>query len=320
MSIQREKSESRFFQGFNDCREISSEMKLKAASYVTLIKPYIMLLVTLTGATSLVLEGSLLQQGWPNGTVRFGMILLALLLTGGSANAFNMYLERDIDAKMSRTREKRPLPLGLIKPRNALIFAIVLGIIGMTIFAISFNLLSAGLALSTILFYSFFYTIYLKPRTPYNIVIGGAAGSMAPVIAWAAVTNSLAPTSLLLSSIIFLWTPPHFWALALYMRSDYELVGYPMMPLACGERTTARQILIYVVALVILSAACIWLGAGILYAVIAASAGGILIYRAIRLVESKKDDLARAMFRYSIVYLLSIFIGLMIDSAIKISF
>lgn len=295
-------------------------MKFKTASYVTLMKPYIMLLVLLTGATSLVLEGSLLQQGWPVGILRFGLILLALLLTGGSANAFNMYLERDIDARMSRTRDKRPLPQGLIKPKRALIFAIAIGVIGVAIFAIAFNLLSAVLALGTILFYSFFYTIYLKPRTPYNIVIGGAAGSMAPIIAWAAVTESLAPAPLLLSAIIFLWTPPHFWALALYMRNDYELVGYPMMPLARGERTTARHILFYVIALVILSAACIWLGAGIIYASIAALAGGILIYRAIRLIESKKDDLSRALFRYSIVYLLSIFIGLMLDSAIKISF
>jgi heme o synthase len=295
-------------------------MKFKAGSYIALMKPYIMLLVTFTGATSLVLEGSLLQQGWPVGIFRLVLILLALLLTGGSANAFNMYLERDIDARMSRTRDKRPLPQGLIEPRNALIFAIVIGLIGVAIFAISFNLLSAGLALATILFYSFFYTIYLKPRTPYNIVIGGAAGSMAPIIAWAAVTESLAPTPLLLSAIIFLWTPPHFWALALYMRNDYELVGYPMMPLVRGERATARQILFYVIALVILSAACIRLGAGILYAVIAALAGGILIYRAIRLIESKKDDLSRALFRYSIVYLLLIFVSLMLDSAIKISF
>jgi heme o synthase len=291
-------------------------MKIKA--YLSLMKPRIMLLVLLTGAASLVVNGSLIQLGWPDGTSRFALILLALLLTGGSANAFNMYFEREVDSRMSRTRDKRPLPLGLIAPRHAFVFASVIGVIGAAIFATFFNFISAILALATILFYSFFYTLYLKPRTPYNIVIGGAAGSMAPIIAWAAAAGSIAPTPLLLSAIIFLWTPPHFWALALYMREDYVLVSYPMMPIARGDNVTRRQIFIYVIILVISSAACITIGAGPLYAVVAALAGSILIYRAWRLIRSKTDDLARGLFRYSIIYLLAVFLSLIVDSVAKL--
>ncbi len=293
---------------------------MKIKPYIALMKPYIMLLVLLTGATSLVLEGSLLKLGWPEGIIKFGLILLALLLTGGSANAFNMYLEREIDSVMTRTRNKRPLPLRLIKPGSALIFAIVIGLIGVAIFAINFNFLSAGLALLTILFYSFFYTLYLKPRTPYNIVIGGAAGAMAPIIAWAAVTGTVTITPMLLSAIIFLWTPPHFWALALYLRQDYEMVKYPMMPVARGENFTMRQIMFYVLTLTIFSISCLLVGAGLLYGLVALMAGCLFIYKAIRMIRIKTDSLKRGLFGYSIIYLLLVFVGLMLDSVIKISF
>jgi protoheme IX farnesyltransferase len=286
--------------------------------YIVLMKPYIMLLVLLTGATSLILERSLLDAGWPGGLWRFALIMIALLLTGGSANAFNMYLEREIDARMARTKDKRPLPRGRIKPSHALIFAIAIGIFGTAIFAVFFNSLSAILAISTILFYSFFYTLYLKPRTPYNIVIGGAAGSMAPVIAWAAASGGIALTPILLSIIIFLWTPPHFWSLALCTRKDYELVNYPMMPIARGDQTTRFLIFIYALLLVLFSAACIAFGAGLIYVMITASAGGILIFKAARLIISKTNLQARRLFGYSIIYLLAIFVGLAVDSMVRI--
>lgn len=286
--------------------------------YIVLMKPYIMLLVLLTGATSLILERSLLNMGWADGLWRFALIMIALLLTGGSANVFNMYLEREIDARMTRTKDKRPLPQGRMKPSHALIFAIAIGIIGTAIFTVFFNSLSAILAIATIVFYSFFYTLYLKPRTPYNIVIGGAAGSMGPVIAWAAASGSISLTPILLSIIIFLWTPPHFWSLALYMRRDYELVNYPMMPIARGDRATRYQIFMYALLLVIFSAACIAIGAGLIYVMIAASAGGILTYKAARLIISKANLQARRLFGYSIIYLLAIFIGLAIDSIVRI--
>jgi heme o synthase len=241
------------------------------------------------------------------------------MLTGGSANALNMYFEREVDSQMARTRSRRPLPLGIIKPTAALVFAIVIWIIGVAIFAIFLNLFSASLALATILFYSFFYTLYLKPRTPYNIVIGGAAGSMAPLISWAAVSGKIAATPFLLSFLIFLWTPPHFWALALYLRKDYELVGYPMMPIAQGDDATRRQIFWYVITLVLSSAGCLFLGAGLLYAIIAIITGSMFIYKSLKILRLKSNSPARGLFGFSIIYLLVLFSGLMLDAVIKIT-
>lgn len=278
-----------------------------------------MLLVLVTGAASVVLEGSLLSRGW-NGAFDFAMILAGLLLTGGSANAFNMYLERNIDSQMARTRNRRPLPKGTIKPLPALIFAIIIGITGVLIFALRYNLLSTLLALGTIVFYSFFYTLYLKPRTPYNTVIGGIAGSMAPVIAWAAVTNAIMLAPILLFAIVFLWTPPHFWALALYMKKDYELVSYPMMPVVIGDSATKRQMLSYVTVLVVLSTACLMVGAGWFYLLVALTAGAIFIVRTLRLLSEPTNRLARGLFGYSIIYLFAVFTGLMLDKIITLIF
>ena len=276
-------------------------------SYLNLMKPSIMLLVLLTGATALVLDGSLLAGKIQHGPLKFALILLGLMLTGGSANAFNMYLEREIDAKMTRTRNRRPLPLGLIKPINALYFAFIIGIVGVFIFGMFFNLLSAFLAFATIAYYSIFYTVYLKPRTPYNIIIGGAAGSMAPIIAWASVTNNIGIVPILLFVIIFLWTPPHFWALALYLREDYELAQYPMMPIVKGDSATKRQMLVYVIALVISSLALIRTGAGIFYIIISTIVGGLFCIKSIKMLKPKSNEMARGFFRYSIVYLFAIF-------------
>lgn len=292
--------------------------KSQIGSFFQLMKPSIMLLVLVTGATALVLEGSLMRGIDPARLLRFGLVLLGLLLTGGSANAFNMYLERDIDARMARTRNRRPLPLGTIKAPGALAFAIAIGVAGVTVFAVFFNLLSASLSLATILFYSFFYTLYLKPRTPYNIVIGGAAGSMAPVIAWAAVTGSIALQPLLLFALIFLWTPPHFWALALYTRKDYEIVQYPMMPIVRGDAATKRQIFFYVLILVLFSTASAILGAGLLYALVATMTGVVFIRKSLVIMRAADNKPARGLFGYSIVYLFAIFGSLMLDAAIKI--
>jgi protoheme IX farnesyltransferase len=278
-----------------------------------------MLLVIITGATALVLEGSLLSEGFPNGYIRFVLILLGLMLTGGSANAFNMYLERELDARMERTRNRRPLPLKIIRPIHALLFAIGIGLAGVFVFAICFNLFSALLSLATIIFYSFFYTLYLKPRTPYNIVIGGAAGSMAPVIAWVAAAGQISTVPILLFILIFLWTPPHFWALALYIRKDYELVRYPMMPIVIGDTATKRQIFYYVMALVVSSAVCIWTGAGLFYALVAILMGGLFIYKSVRVLKSTTNELAKGLFGYSIIYHFAIFTALMLDSAFKIT-
>lgn len=271
-----------------------------------------MLLVLITGATSLVLQGDLLAD--PG---RFILVLIALSLTGGSANAFNMYFEREIDSKMVRTSKKRPLPLGLIRPGNALTFAIVVGLIAIGVFAVFFNTISATLAFGTIVYYAFFYTLFLKPRTKYNIVIGGAAGSMAPVIAWAAATGTVTITPLILFMIIFLWTPPHFWSLALYIKEDYVAVGYPMMPVAVGDSRTKRMILLYTLIVVLFSFLLHYSGSGVVYGFIAFTAGVIFVYRAATLYRSESTVQAKALFGYSIIYLFVLFAGIMVDVVLK---
>ena len=276
------------------------------------MKPSIMLLVLITGATSLVLQGDLLAD--PG---RFILVLIALLLTGGSANAFNMYFEREIDSQMVRTSKKRPLPLGLIRPGNALTFAIFVGLIAIGVFAVFFNTLSALLAFGTIVYYAFFYTLFLKPRTKYNIVIGGAAGSMAPVIAWAAATGTVTITPLILFMIIFLWTPPHFWSLALYIKEDYVAVGYPMMPVAVGDSRTKRMILLYTLIVVLFSFLLHYSGAGVVYGLIALTAGAIFVHRAATLYRSESNIPARGMFGYSIIYLFVLFAGIMVDVVLR---
>ena len=272
-----------------------------------------MLLIIITGVTALVIEGSTL-----NNPIDFMLILIGLGLTGGSANAFNMYFERSIDARMSRTRKRRPLPKGEIAPAKALAFAITIGIIGVAIYAIWFNLLSAILALATIIYYAFFYTLVLKPNTVHNIVIGGAAGAMGPVISWAAVTGGMTMAPFLLFLIIFLWSPPHFWALALFLKKDYEMVGLPMLPVVKGDRAAKNQILAYSLLLVVSSLFLIITGAGMLYLITALISGAVLILRSIKLRKAETNERARGYFGYSIVYLFVIFMALIIDSFIKI--
>lgn len=280
--------------------------------YIRLTKPSIMLLVLVTGAASLVLQGSLSHR-----PLDFLLALAGLLLAGGSANAFNMYFERDIDSVMSRTKGKRPLPLGLISPRNALVFAIVIGAMGIAVFAVFFNALSALLASGTIIFYAFFYTLFLKPRTRYNIVIGGAAGSMAPVIAWAAVAGTVTIPPLILFMIIFLWTPPHFWSLALYIKEDYEAICYPMMPVVAGDRHTKRLILLYTLIVFLFSFLLHYSGAGFIYGFIAFGAGSFFIYRAAILYRSESNLPAQKMFAYSIIYLIILFAGVIADVLLR---
>lgn len=277
-------------------------------AYLQLTKPRIMTLVLLTGAAALFMEGSLVGD-----PIRLGLVLLALYLIGGSANALNQYLERDIDAVMERTRTTRPLPRGVLSPRAALVFSIAIGVAGTAILAVFFNLLAAALALGTILFYGFFYTLVLKPNTHLNIVFGGAAGAMAPPIAWAAAVGQVAPAAWVLAAIIFIWTPPHFWALALFRKSDYEAAGLPMMPLVKGDAATLDQILIYSVALVGVSLALLLYGAGWIYGVTAAILGAIFVARAVVARRTVSERTQRRLFGYSIVYLLALFGAVIAD-------
>jgi len=276
--------------------------------FINLTKPTILILVVLTGATALVMEGSLLSSPW-----RFGLVILGLALTGGAANALNQYFERDIDALMERTKKKRPLPLGNLSPKEAVVFAVLLGVGAVLLFAFFFNLFSAILALATILYYAFFYTLYLKPRVYQNIVIGGAAGSMAPLIAWAAATGGLNLTPWILFLIIFFWTPPHFWALALCIKKDYEKAKIPMLPVVKGDKETARQILFYTLWMVVFSLALLFVRAGLVYLLLALMLNGIFVYKAYRIWRRGAFSEAWGLFGYSIVYLLVLFLGIMAD-------
>ncbi|MBD3166841.1 protoheme IX farnesyltransferase [bacterium] len=280
-------------------------------SYLALTKPTIQLLVVLTGAAGLVVEGSL--NGDPS---RFTLVLLLLAMAGGSANAFNQVFERDVDADMTRTRRRRPLPMKRIGVREAYAFAGLVGTASIAGFWLFFNLYSALLAAGTILFYSLFYTLYLKPRTPQNIVLGGAAGAMGPVIAWAAAANSLAVAPWLMFAIIFFWTPPHFWTLAIYHRTDYETVGYPMMPVIIGDARTWVQVIRYSVLMIAVSLGLLWSGLGLVYAISAIALGGLFMRKVVQAQTSRVPKDARGVFGYSILYLLALFTMMIVDAGL----
>lgn len=283
----------------------------RLGAYLQLTKPTIMLLVVITGATALVLEGSFLTQPF-----QFALVLLGLYLTGGCANALNQYFERDVDARMKRTMKRRPLPQGVLPPTAALVFSVGIGIAGVAIFWIFFNALTALLSLATILFYSLFYTLYLKPNTYQNIVIGGAAGAMAPVGAWTAATGSMALMPWAIFLIVFFWTPPHFWALALFCKDDYREVGYPMLPVLKGERATHNQILTYSVVLLLASLLPLVAGAGWFYGVAAVALGARFVQKVLQARRSGESRDVRGLFGYSIIYLFAICAALMLDKIV----
>ena len=292
-------------------RDPSRRLGVILNSYLQLTKPTIMLLVLITGATALVLEGSFLTQ-----PLKFLLVLVGLYLTGGCANALNQYFEREVDAKMKRTAKRRPLPQGIISPRSALIFSVSIGVTGVALFWYFFNPLTALLSLGTILFYSLFYTLYLKPNTYQNIVIGGAAGAMAPVGAWTAATGTMAlmPWSIFL--IVFLWTPPHFWALALFCKDDYREVGYPMLPVLKGDDATHNQIFVYSLMLLASSMLPLADGASWFYAGAAVALGVLFMARVLQARKSRAIAHVKRLFGYSIIYLFAICAALMVDKFI----
>jgi len=269
-----------------------------------------MLLVVFSAATALFVEASLLYD-----PLKFLLILLGIFLTGGSANALNQYLERHVDAKMTRTMKRRPLPQGKINATKALIFSITIGLCGIAIFLVFFSLLSTLLALGTILFYSLFYTLWLKPNTSQNIVIGGVAGAMPPIIAWSAVPVATLyhPFPWILFLIIFFWTPPHFWALALYFKEDYVEANLPMLPVVKGEDATLRQIFIYTLILVGVTLCMLAVKVGWIYLVVSIALGAVFIKKAYDAKRFKTAKLERGLFAYSIIYLFSLFIALILD-------
>lgn len=250
-----------------------------------------------------------------------GMVSLQILLAttvgiafaSGAAAAFNCLIEHKIDAMMARTRA-RPLPTGQLSQMETLLFASVLGGAGLSILYYWVNPLTMWLTLGTFVGYAVIYTVFLKPATPMNIVIGGASGAMPPILGWAAVNNTVSPESLVMFLIIFAWTPPHFWALALYRREEYAKVGMPMLPVTHGEQFTLLHILLYTVILIVVSLMPYGLGmSGWLYLASAALLNAVFMYYVVSLYRKYSDELARTTFKYSILYLSLIFAALLLD-------
>lgn len=280
-------------------------------SYLQLTKPRIIPLLLITTAAAM----------WIAAKGNVDPLLLVVTLLGGtlaaaSAQTLNCIYDQDIDYDMVRTR-KRPIPAGRVQPRHALVFAIALGVASFTLFCVFVNLLSALLAMAGIAFYMVIYTHILKRHSSQNIVIGGAAGAIPPLVGWAAVTGDLSLTAWLLFALIFLWTPPHFWALALMIREDYAQVNVPMLPVVEGEEETVKQILIYTLLVIPCSFLLIYpLGElGIVYGAIAVVLGLGFFQKVWQLYRSPSDlPLAKATFKYSILYMMLLCTGMVVDS------
>ena len=283
-------------------------------SYVALTKPRIIELLLVTTVPTMVLAHGGIPSIWLVAAVVIGGTLAA-----GGANAINMYVDRDIDDVMRRTRH-RPLPRHAVQPRAALAFGIGLSAAAFIWLAVSVNLLSAVLALSATAFYVFVYTMWLKRSSPQNIVIGGAAGCVPVLVAWAAVTGEIGLPALVLFAIVFYWTPPHFWALALRYRGDYAAANVPMLPVVRGEAETARQITLYTIALVAVSLLLLpAAGMGWVYLIAAVGLGGLFVHGALRLHRARGEGrVAIGLFRYSISYLTLLFAAVAVDAVVRI--
>jgi protoheme IX farnesyltransferase len=284
----------------------------RLGAYVALTKPRIIELLLITTLPTMIVA----QRGMPPVWLMAATLLGGALAAGG-ANAINMFVDRDIDKLMHRTR-KRPLVTGAVTPRNALVFAITLEVVAFVELWGWVNLLSACLAVSATLFYVFVYTLWLKRTSSQNIVIGGAAGAVPVLVGWAAVTNSLAWTPLVMFAIIFVWTPPHFWALAVKYKDDYQAANVPMLPAVATFRRTAGEILIYSLLLVgvsVLLAAVAALGA--LYLISAAALGAVFVALALRLWRTATPKAAMQLFSYSITYLTLLFVVMAVDVLIN---
>jgi protoheme IX farnesyltransferase len=284
--------------------------------WLMLLKPRVLTLVVFTG-----LVGLLVAPGHLHPALALTAVL-CITVAAGAAGAINMWYDRDIDAIMRRTRA-RPIPAGRIEPGEALAYGVTLAVASVLVMGLALNLAAAAALAASIGFYVFVYTMWLKRRTPQNIVIGGAAGAFPPVIGWMAVTGSLDVLPLLLFAIVFFWTPPHFWALSLYAHQDYKRAGVPMLPVVCGAAETRRQVFLYTLLLVPLSLAPWAMGlTGRVYGLAALLLGAGFLLSAWRVlrddqdaqgVSRTKDAPARAAFRYSILYLFVLYAALAVD-------
>jgi len=286
----------------------------RVEDYVQLLKPRVMSLVVFTAFV-----GLLLAPGGINPII--GLIsILCIAVGAGASGALNMWYDSDIDRVMSRTAN-RPIPAGRIERDHALAMGLVLSAFSVLLLGLAANWFAAGLLAFTIFFYAVIYTMWLKRSTPQNIVIGGAAGAFPPMVGWAAVTGGISLESCLLFLIIFLWTPPHFWALALYKQSDYGAAKIPMLPNVAGEAHTKLQILAYAVVLVAVTLVPAFIGfGGMLYTAVAAATGAWFVYLAAKLFRTREDKAmrkaGRALFTYSLSYLALIFVAFLADHAV----
>ena len=273
----------------------------RIGDFVALLKPRVMSLVVFTAIAGLVVAPGALHP------VLAAIAVLCIAVGAGAAGAINMWYDRDIDAMMART-SARPLPAGRMTPGDALGFGAVLAVGSVSVMALAVNWTAAALLALTIAFYVFVYTIWLKRRTPQNIVIGGAAGAFPPMIGWAAVTGDVGLGAISLFALIFMWTPPHFWALSLYKSGDYAAAGIPMLPVVAGSDETKRQIVLYALLLVPVSLVPSFLGVtGIVYAAVAAAMSLAFLILTWRLWRAKDEASAPRLFGFSILYLFVLF-------------
>ena len=278
--------------------------------FISLLKPRVMSLVVFTGFVGLYLapgDGNPILQT---------IAILCIAFGAGASGAINMWYDRDIDAIMSRTKA-RAIPSGKVTAEAALTFGVLLAGGSVMVMGLAINWVAATLLMVTIMFYVFIYTIWLKRRTPQNIVIGGAAGAFPPMIGWAAATGTVSFESITLFTIIFIWTPPHFWALSLYKSDDYKAAGVPMMPLVHGRYETKKQILLYSIVLGPLGIVPFWLGTlGAVFGATAALLGALFIATAWRVMRDDSDKNCKQLFGFSILYLFLLFLAMIVDRCV----
>jgi protoheme IX farnesyltransferase len=287
--------------------------RARAGAYLALTKPRIIELLLVTTLPTMVVA----ERGVPSGWLMLATLVGGALAAGG-ANAINMFVDRDIDRLMERTRD-RPLVTGAVSPAGALVFAVVLEVVAFLELWAFVNLLSAVLAVSATLFYVFVYSLWLKRTSTQNIVIGGAAGAVPVLVGWAAVRDSLGLAPLVLFAIIFVWTPPHFWALAIRYRDDYQRARVPMMPAVAGFARTARQIVLYSALLWATSLAFYPVAdMGALYLTAAVVLGAVFVWQAVQLLRQRSPERAMRLFGYSISYLTLLFAAMAVDQLLRV--
>ncbi|MBC8007043.1 MAG: protoheme IX farnesyltransferase [Prolixibacteraceae bacterium] len=295
----------------------STDHAPRLQQFLQLTKPRVISLIVFTAVIGMFLAVPAEHLSTSHFWIAALFATLGIGLVAGSAAAVNCLVEQKIDAVMARTRA-RPLPMGTINSQETLLFSAAVGGVGLTLLYVLVNPLTMWLTLATFVGYAVIYTVLLKPLTPQNIVIGGASGAMPPVLGWAAVSGGVSHDALLLFLIIFAWTPPHFWALALYRKKEYAQAGVPMLPVTHGDRFTRLHVLLYTVILVAVTMLPFSTRmSGLIYLAAAAALGVVFLGYAVRICLAYSDELAKRTFRYSILYLSLLFAALLVDHYLR---